>query len=179
MPEFVEINGGRYTIVSAEMAAFKRAKCLKHLIIPDSIEFVDEYNFSRLPSLRSIYIGKGLKYMTSWEFHSYKNLRSFVIDKDNPHLCVNNGIVYTKDSKCAITTPFKLQCVNLQEGTEVIKDTAFWFNENLKTVILPSTIKTIGKESFLGCSNLKNFIVPKGHDNILKELTIIFHENGF
>lgn len=172
VPEYVEFNGVRYTIVSIEIGAFRLAKCLKHLVIPDSIEYIDEYNFSSLPSLRSIYIGKGLKYVSSWIFHSNKRLRSFVIDKDNPYFYVNNGIVYTKDGKCAITTPFAMKCVNIKEGTEIVKDIAFWCNENLRKVILPSSTKTIGKESFAECPNLKNIIAPERFVQIIKEQII-------
>ena len=52
IPNQVIVNGERYDIESVEIGAFKKAKCLRHLIVPDSIIFIDEYNFSSLPNLR-------------------------------------------------------------------------------------------------------------------------------
>lgn len=37
IPESVEVDGERYKIVSVEIGAFNKAKCLKHLVIPDSM----------------------------------------------------------------------------------------------------------------------------------------------
>ena len=162
IPDHVMIDGERYTIESVEIAAFKEGKCLKHLVIPDSILFVDEYNCSKYPRLQSIYVGKGLEETSGWIFYGNKKLRSFVISKDNPHLCVKDGIIYTKDGKCAITTPFNMHHINIQEGVEVVKDVAFWWNHNLEKITFPKTLKKIGDNSFAGCPKLKKVILPEG-----------------
>lgn len=121
VPDTITIEGTAYIVESIEIGAFEKAKCLKHLVIPDSIEFVDEYNFSSLPSLRSIYIGKNVKYLSSWIFQLNKKLRSFVISNENPHLFVEKGIVYTTDGKSALTTPFNVKHLRIKEGVEAMK----------------------------------------------------------
>ncbi len=45
IPNHVIINGERYEIESVEIGAYKKTKRLKHLVVPDSILFLDEYNF--------------------------------------------------------------------------------------------------------------------------------------
>lgn len=64
IPNSVDIDGKRYTITSIEMGAFNNPRTLRHLSIPDSIEYVDEDEFLFMSKLRSIYIGKGLKHLT-------------------------------------------------------------------------------------------------------------------
>lgn len=162
IPESVEVDGERYKIVSVEIDAFNKAKCLKHLVIPDSIEFIDEYNFSSLPSLRSIYVGKGLQYVSSWIFHSNKKLRNFVIDKENPHYFIEKGIVYTIDGKTAVTSPFEQKRLRIREGVEVVENIAFWYNKNLVSIAFPSTLRIIGDNSFAGCENLTEVVLPEG-----------------
>ena len=164
LPEYVMVEGERYVIESIEMAAFGKAKCLKHLVIPDSIAYIDEYNFSSLPRLRSIYIGKGLEYVSSWIFHNNRKLRSFVISNDNPFLTVEHGIVYRKDANCAITTPFHRKHITVKEGTKEIFSTAFWWNKNLKSITFPSTLKKIDDNGVANCENLKEVILPEGFE---------------
>ena len=40
VPDIIDVEGTAYTVESIEFGAFGKAKCLKHLVIPDSIEFV-------------------------------------------------------------------------------------------------------------------------------------------
>lgn len=164
IPDSVVVDGEKYTVESVEIGAFRKAKCLKHVVIPDSVEFVDEFNFSSLPSLRSIFVGKRLDYLTSWIFQCNKKLSSFVIDKENPNICVDKGIIYSKCGKCALTTPYAPRHLHIKEGVEVIEKVAFWYNENLESVTFPSTLKKIGDNSFGGCPKLKEVKLPEGFE---------------
>lgn len=164
IPDHVVIQGECYVIESVECGAFKEAKCLEHLNVPDSILFLDEYNFTRLPNLKSIYIGRGLEHLDTWVFGHCPKLASFVISKDNPNLCVEHGIVYTKDGECAVTSPFKPRRLNLKEGVERIGHIAFWWNENLEEVLFPSTLKQIGDNSLAGCRKLRAITLPEGFE---------------
>lgn len=169
VPDIIDVEGTAYTVESIEIGAFGKAKCLKHLVIPDSIEFVDEYNFSSLPSLRSIFIGKGLKHITSWILQNNKKLRSFVINRENPHLYVEKGIIYTTDGKIALTTPFNIKHLRIKEGVEAVEHVAFWWNPNLSTITFPSTLKSIGDNSFAGCPKLKKLVFPEGFETFISQ----------
>lgn len=169
VPETIDVEGNAYAVESIEINAFDRAKCLKHLVIPDSIEFIDEYNFSHLPSLRSIYIGKGLSHLTSWTFDVNRKLRSFVIAKENPHFFVENGVVYTADGKRAVTTPFCLNHVSIKEGVKAIGPCCLWWNHRLQTITFPSTLKSIGDNSIAGCPKLKELVLPEGVEECITQ----------
>jgi len=162
IPNHVIVNGERYDIERVEIDAFEKAKSLRHLIVPDSIIFIDEYNFSSLPNLRSIYIGKGLKYLSSWIFGDCPKLTTFEISLDNPHLCIEHGTVYTKDGKRAVMSPFKQRHIVIKEGVEVIENVAFWWNDKLKDVHFPSTVRKIGDNSLAGCPKLRSITLPEG-----------------
>ena len=162
IPNHVIVNGERYDIERVEIDAFEKAKSLRHLIVPDSIIFIDEYNFSSLPNLRSIYIGKGLKYLSSWIFGDCPKLTTFEISSDNPHLCIEHGTVYTKDGKRAVMSPFKQRHLVIKEGVEVIENVAFWWNDKLKDVHFPSTLRKIGDNSLAGCPKLRSVTLPEG-----------------
>ena len=167
IPNCVIINGEHYDIESVEIGAFKKAKCLKHLIVPDSIIFIDEYNFSSLPNLRSIYIGKGLKYLSSWIFGNDPKLNSFEISKDNPNLYIEHGTIYTKDGKCAVTNPFKPKRIVVKEGVESIEQIAFAWNGKLEEIQFPSSLKKIGDNSIAGCPRLRSVTLPEGFEECI------------
>lgn len=169
VPEAIDVDGLTYKVESIEINAFRRAKCLKHLVIPDSIEFIDEYNFDHLPSLRSIHIGKGLSLLSSWIFDGNRKLRGFVIAKGNPHFFVENGVVYTADGKCAVTAPFSHEHLRIKEGVEVVGPCCFSWDENLKTISFPSTLKSIGDNSFASCSKLKSVVLPEGFEKCVSQ----------
>ena len=54
-----------------------------------------------------------------------------------------------------------LQEVVVQQGVEELSD-SFDDCTNLRSVQLPSTLKTIGKYSFYACKNLESIVLPKG-----------------
>ena len=64
LPDHVMIDGERYTVESVEAGAYNRPRTLRHLIIPDTFNYVDEWAFL-CDNLRSVYIGKGLDYLDS------------------------------------------------------------------------------------------------------------------
>jgi hypothetical protein len=63
--------------------------------------------------------------------------------------CTKQYEVGTKDE------PLKLYFVP-SDNTQKIEKNAFWINLKLKSVIIPSSVKFIGKGAFSGCRNLTN-----------------------
>ncbi len=55
---------------------------------------------------------------------------------------------------------YNIQHVRVGEGVTAIPDEAFSYASKLKTVTLPSTLKTIGKRAFYYCSALEEITIP-------------------
>ena len=77
----------------------------------------------------------------------------------------NNIVQYTKASgkkvrkakKVAIPAAVTVNGVKYQ--VTAIAPNAFKNNKNLKTIIIPATVRSIGKQAFAGCKNLKSIII--------------------
>lgn len=162
LPDHVFIGGERYTIESAEMGCYNRPRTLKHLVIPDSFIYVDEDCFYRFPNLRSVHIGKGVKYISHWHCRNCPKLSSYVIDKDNPHLTIRDGMIMTKDGKKVLSEIRKHTHLVIPEGVEEIASVAFWYNDSLESVTYPSTLRKIGDNSFSNCPKLRSVVLPEG-----------------
>ena len=59
-------------------------------------------------------------------------------------------------------TAVELEGVVVPEGVTEIKDSAFYLNDKLKTVVLPSTLEKIGESAFEGCLLLESIELPDG-----------------
>ena len=58
----------------------------------------------------------------------------------------------------------------IQEGVEVISKNAFRNNQgNLRSVTLPTSLRTIGEGAFYNCYGIRNLIIPNGVTSIGKE----------
>ena len=151
LPDHVIIGGERYTIESVEIGAYNASRTIRHLVIPDSFTYVDEDCFCWLPNLRSVHIGKGVTYLRNFHFRGSPKLCCYVIDKDNPHLTMRDGIIMTKDGKEVLTETRNHTRLVIPEGVEKIAAIAFWYNKKLESITFPSTLRKIGDNSFSNC----------------------------
>ena len=167
VPDHVMIEGQEYTITSIELFAFKwKVRTLRHLVIPDTVTYVDEDVFNCHPNLRSVYLGKGVEHIDDWLFRCNPRLTNLDISKDNPHLKVANKLILTGDGKTVLRTHHHCATYTIPEGVENVYERAFWENPKLTHVNFPSTLKTIGSNAFGTNPNLRRIKIPEGISTI-------------
>lgn len=163
VPDHVIVDGQEYTITSVELFAFKwKVKTLRHLVIPDTVTYVDEDAFCYNPHLRSVYLGKGVEHIDDWHFRGNRRLTNLDISKDNPYLKVANNLILTGDGKTVLRTHHHCATYTIPEGVERVYERAFWENPKLTHVLFPSTMKTIGSNAFGTNPNLRRMKIPEG-----------------
>lgn len=146
--DHVIVDGIRYEIDSIAAGAYNHPRSLKHLIIPDSIVYLDEDTLNFLPNLRSIHIGKGLKYIGHWHFRSCPKLRSIQIDKKNPNMKRYENMVISADGRVLMTSLFNRKHYNIPNGIEEIESVAFMNNTRLNNINFPTSLRKIGECCF-------------------------------
>ena len=169
LPDHVMIDGERYTIESVEAGAYNKSRTLRHLTIPDTFNYVDEWAFD-CNNLRSVYIGKGLDYLDSWTFCHYEKLHHFQIDKDNTYLKYENDMVLSKDGKKLLAAYIVGKCpsqLNIPDGVEEIGQYVFIGSTKLESVTFPSTLRKMGDNSFGMCQNLRSVVLPEGFEKFV------------
>jgi hypothetical protein len=163
----VDIDGVRYTIASIELGAYKCPRTLQHLIFPDTIEYIDEDEFCCLPNLRSVHIGKGVQYLLNWHFRECPHLHTITIDKGNPHLKVQEGLVLTQDGTVLLRSLFRRKKLYIPEGVEYVEKVAFWYDDKLESITFPSSLREISDNSFSNIPNLKRVVIPEGLEKLI------------
>lgn len=131
--------------------------------------------------VETIYIGKDVKYIDEKSFFYCKMLRSIEVDKDNPYYTSVDGVLFTKDMKTLVVypynkggahneeieaTPAEAMTYTIPEGVERIAAAAFYKNDILTEVKLPSTLKEIGDMAFFKCEKISLVTLPDGLEKI-------------
>lgn len=166
LPDHVMVEGERYTVESVEMGAFNHSRTLRHLVIPDIFIYVDGDTLYGLDNLRSVHIGKGVELLTSWNFRLCPQLHNIHIDKDNPHIKYENGMVLSKDGKKLWASFVKRPHIVIPEGVEEINNIVFINDFTLESVCFPKTLRKMGDNSFDNCPKLHRVVLPEGFEKL-------------
>lgn len=145
------------------------------------ITVINEYAFNCDETLNSISFGKDVKSIDGKSIYSCWWVQNVFIDDDNQNYCDLDGVIYTKDMTEVVYYPNdhdkylreKYGYDNLVDdngeemeelwGTTKKYDEAFFqkYNRDVRTYIIPSTVKTIGELAF-AYSNIVDLYIPEG-----------------
>lgn len=118
---------GGYPVSAVTPKAFVNSEC-KTLYLPSTLE---KFEFTCI--------------------NVFNHLEKIIVDANNPYFSSDNkGILYNKDKTKLILCPQKspLTSITIASTVEEIGACAFAYNQNLKTVTIPSGVKTIRYGAF-------------------------------
>ena len=75
---------------------------------------------------------------------------------------------YTGDAS-DLTLPDAFEMHETQYTLRVIEEQAFAYNDDLKEVVIPEGVRSIGYRAFYGCENLERVVIPSTLENIEDE----------
>lgn len=115
-----------------------------NLVIDNSVKKIAEKAFYKSTSIQSVICGTGLEQIDTSAFCEASNLSS-VVFTGNSLRTIGESAFHSS----------ALKSVNLPEGLEVIKDSAFSGNTLLEEIYMPDTVTTLGKAAFRDCESMK------------------------
>lgn len=155
-------------------------KHIKHIVISDTVKYVDSYFISECPNIESVYIGAGVEVIDSFYFLTGYGWYFSKIDvsPDNPYYSGNGNCVVDLRSKTLVIGTYKtvipddgsveiidihafdparywLNSIVIPEGVKIISFEAFGACEKLESIILPDSLEVIEPCVFSGCKALK------------------------
>lgn len=129
---------------------------LTEALIGNYTEFIGGFAFADCASLTTVRVEANacaFDYPTVFEGC---DIEIFNVDEDNGHFTVDDhGCIYSKDYSILyryVGEGEKNVIVN--EGVTYIAADAFLGNEEIESVVLPSTLRIVGDRAFYGCVNL-------------------------
>ncbi len=145
-PETVEIKSGT-TILGNSV--FEGCYGLKTVVLPSSIERIEDFAFAECTSLENINIPEGVTYIGDWSFYLCENLKTIVIPDS-----------VTVIGEYLFRGCTSLSDVKLSDNLKVISGGTFSGCESLESVIIPEGVIDIWPSAFQSCYSLDNVVIP-------------------
>lgn len=128
--------------------AFEGCCLLTDVAFPEGLKRIGEYAFSGCTSLVNVRLPEGVEYIGAHAFDTCVALQT--IHLPNSIRKIGTGAFFACSSLASAALP---------EALESCSDKLF-AQSGLKKVTLPGGLKSIGAETFSGCSDLKRILLP-------------------
>ncbi|MFX1529467.1 MAG: leucine-rich repeat domain-containing protein [Promethearchaeota archaeon] len=138
---FILEDGVLYTRKKDQILHFPMKKQLRLFEIPNSVRYINKHTFYNNKYIKSIIIPESVIWIENNLFSGCKVEE--VINK-SPYFYVDNGVLYNKEKSQVFSV----------------------FDHRLRKLILPDSVRKIGKNSFFGCENLEHLHISKNITHI-------------
>ena len=129
------------------------------IYLPNSLETIESYGI-KCNGVEKIYVPASVKNIHFAALAS-ASLDSIIVDTANQYYKSIDGVLYTKDTSQLLCFPMR------REGHFIVPNSvthiinrAFWGN-NLSSITLPNSLKSIEQYAFLTCNKLQNLCIPQ------------------
>ena len=135
--------------------------------IPNFVTSIENSAFEGCSALTSVTVGNSLQNLTGKPFYNCTSLTEINVSSDNPHLCSENGVVYSKDKSTLCCYPHgRKGSFYIPNTVTTIDNNAFYRCGSLTSVTIPNSVTTIGKLTFSYCSALTSVTIPNSVTSI-------------
>lgn len=136
-------------------SAFYNCVGLTGIILPNSVEYIDDYAFSDCSGLKEITLSTSLKSIGNYAFENCTALKSIAIPDSTTRL-----------GERAFYFCSALSNASFGSGLCEIERYTFLNCSALTRVSIPGNVKSIGDASFAGCSSLSSVTLSEGLETI-------------
>lgn len=151
---------GNKSIVVVPEGVTELAPCLfwdnqviKEVILPDTLVNISGDTFYNSSNLRKVNIPKNVKFMGNNPFAGCPNIE---VNNESPYFNLVDGVLYNRDFTRLIYYPIskKDDRYEIKEGCRILGKHSFYLCDNLKKVIIPSSIIKLENNPFSGCTKI-------------------------
>lgn len=145
-------------VTSIAENAFTGNENITICMIPDSVKTIGAKAFSACPDLTTITLGSNVSKIGDYAFTACPSLLYIDVSKNNPTYSNINGCLYENGDTLLLYAGDK--DAKIYEKTTAIRKGAFFGKEDITSVTLPDSVKTIDDHAFSGCLSLKKITIP-------------------
>lgn len=138
------------SVVSIGRGAFRRCP-FQRIEIPVTVTDFSEINFEYCSNLVSFTVPERVTDIRYFNFNFCEKLGYFSFPKGIEY----SRVFYIGFERCSAITKLELP-----EGLEQINGNSFKYCTNLEEIVIPDTVRSIGRDAFWGCCKLKMVKLP-------------------
>lgn len=158
------------------VGAFSNCTALTEFVVPETVKAIGGYAFGSCTSLSSVTLNEGLKQIGYSAFSKarvgsgYPCLTELVLPESLEYigdyafksLPLNKITIpaNVKEIRSFAFAESKISELTLNEGLEIIGNSAFYCCNSLENIDFPDTVNQIGNYAFAGCENIKSIEIP-------------------
>jgi hypothetical protein len=147
--------------------AFYSCKNLRVAEIPESVTEIGSRAFSMCRKLEDLSVPTGIGKIGDGAFAQTPWYDNLLYHKD---LVIFNGLLYDAGRRCE-------GLVKVPDYVIAIADYAFYDSSDLKSIVIPASVKKIGKCAFCACSSLSTIVIENAECEICEEASTISNKN--
>lgn len=173
-------------LTSIPMQCFNYCASLTSIALPPNVTSISTFAFNGCKAMRTVQLNEGLQEIDLCAFQdcdqltelnipaSVTSISSTIVNYSDRMSRINvadanegytdvNGVLFTKDRKTLVAYPNAHTAhYTVPGGTVGISEYAFCGCETVESVILPTSLRSIGHTSFYGCHLLQEITIPQG-----------------
>lgn len=138
--------------------AFGQCTSLTSVIISNSVRGIGTSAFSGCTGVTSVTLGTALQSIGDWNFAYCTNLQTINFYSDS---CISFCDT-TADSIAPAFFRSGIRTINIGSNVKVIPMFAFYDCDSLDGIVMPNSIKRIGRMSFAYCDGLQSVVINSG-----------------
>lgn len=145
------------TVVAIGSKFISNLRKVETVILPSTVTSIGSYAFSGCTSLKNLTIPAAATKVSGSAFAQCTSLNEgFSVEDGNENYRVENGILYNGTILCA--APGVSGDIVVASGTTEIGDSAFYYNKQITSIKIPSTVKNIAYQGICDCDKLESVI---------------------
>ena len=126
---------------------------IEEVVLPDTLVNISGDTFYNSANLKKVNIPKNVKYMGN---NPFAGCPKIVVANESPYFNLVDGILYNRDFTRLIYYPIskKDDRYEIKEGCRILGKHSFYLCDNLKEVVIPSSIIKLENNPFSGCNQI-------------------------
>lgn len=151
-----------YTVTTIGSYAFDRNRTITTVKIPNTVTKIKNKAFYICPNLKSADLPDSLDNYSAGSIYNCIGLERLNVSRTNPLYTSIDGVLYSKDVTELVACPNAKTEIDLPDSLTYIQPAAFEYCANLKTVVLPETVRGTLSGVFRNCTALESVNIPEG-----------------